>query len=431
VSSPQRTIRELSFLYVAALSTIAVLAIIGQVVIQSAIRAQRADSRVVNLAGRQRMLSQKLAKTALALATVGDEGRALRASLRADAATWASSQASLRYGDAELGLPELDAPEVIARFEAIEPHLDAMLGAVERILERERPPPDAIETLLAHEPAFLRGMDDLVFQLDAIARRKVQTLSTLEYVLLALTLLVLLLEGLFVFRPTIRRLSAAVATERKLEKEAVEAMETMQVRLGQELHDGVCQQLAGTAFYARAELRGREDGVPPDSVGRIAELVEDAAQQARSVALGLYPAALTDRHLADVLSDLGRHHHGLGWPVEVRADDTLELSHSASLHLYRVAQEALSNAWRHGQASSAALRLERDGGVVRLIIEDDGRGMVTPEHATGIGLRTMQHRASLLGGHIRFDGRPQGGTRVTLEAPLAGTEARRPDGEGS
>lgn len=421
VNGPERTLRQLSFFGVAALGAVAVLATAGQVVVQTSLGSQRADSRVINLAGRQRMLSQKIAKTAVALSSfpAPKDAPALRRTLAADAEVWRRAQQSLRDGDPELGLPSQEDPRIRDLFDEIAPHHRAILDGVAVIVAEPDRSTAGARAILEHEAAFLLGMDDLVFELDRVARQKVVALSTLEVALLALTLVVLLLEGLLVFRPLLRRVWEAVDAERRHERSFVEATEALQVRLGQELHDGVCQQLAGIAMFARAEQRGAQGGSPvsAEAVEQIASLVEDANQQARAVALGLYPAALTDRSLSDVLGDLGRQNRSLGFEVDVDAASDLDVSRSAALHLYRITQESLSNARRHGQARRAQVALFEQGREIVLTVKDDGRGLDPDAPTTGLGLRTMRHRASLLGGRLEISAAPETGTTVRVEIP--------------
>jgi len=421
VDAPERTLRQLSTFYIAALATVAALVIAGQVIVQLVLRDQRADSRVINLAGRQRMYSQKIAKTALKLAAADDDDRRSRLAdvMAEDARVWTRSQQGLRHGDRDRGLPWADDPRVVQQFERVAIHQEAMLRGVRTVLDGADPQ-TGIEQILRHEPSFLQEMDALVFELDEVARRKVETLSRTEALLMILTLGVLAFEGWFVFRPTIRRLARAVEAERQLERTVVDAMERTRARLGQDLHDGVCQQLAGTAYLARAELKLQPPsaGVPVGVLKKLAELIEEANRQARTVALGLYPPALSDRPLADVLGNLARQEADLGWPVEVDADADLILDHAVALHLYRVAQEALSNARRHSRGTGSTVSLQRDGRQVVLRVDDDGTEPVTEGGTQGIGLRTMRRRARLLGGALTVGRRPEGGTRVELIAPL-------------
>lgn len=216
--------RRLTLLYITALSTVALLTLLGQVVIQSALLRQSSDALVINIAGRQRMLSQRLSKAALALEVFPDDrSRQQNAGeLRNVVALWQRSQEGLQHGDAALGLPGNNSPAVQHLFAAIEPNYQAMLHASRNLLALALPDnlhlgsapasaflPD-IKTILAAQAGFLTGMDHIVSQYQREAEGRVAWLKSIELTLLGLTLLVLLLEGLFIFRPAVRRLAQTI-----------------------------------------------------------------------------------------------------------------------------------------------------------------------------------------------------------------------------
>jgi nitrate/nitrite-specific signal transduction histidine kinase len=214
--------RRLSMLYITALSTVALLAILGQVVIQSALQQQSSDALVINIAGRQRMLSQRLSKAALALEVFAEARQQNADELRAVLVLWQSSQEGLQHGDAKLGLPGNNSQSVKRLFAQIKPEYASMLRASYTLLAlvgtRRRPGMvtaaaflPSIQTILAAQSGFLTGMDMIVTQYEREAEERVAHLRLIEFMLLALTLLVLLLEGLFIFRPAVRRLHQSFA----------------------------------------------------------------------------------------------------------------------------------------------------------------------------------------------------------------------------
>jgi signal transduction histidine kinase len=85
------------------------------------------------------------------------------------------------------------------------------------------------------------------------------------------------------------------------------------------------------------------------------------------------------------------------------------------MHLYRIAQEALSNAMKHGKANHVTISLRKDDGLVRLVIGDDGNGMPKATSSSGMGLRTMKYRAELIGARLEMAPRPSGGTIVSCD----------------
>lgn len=220
-------VRKLTVLYVTAFSSIAAMAIVGQILIQSMLAQQKHDAYVVNIAGRQRMLSQKLSKSALALASPSDplSRDARRRELGEVVKLWERSQLGLQLGDEQLQLPGENSPAVRHMFARIEaPHRE-MLAAAKGLLITN----DALEAarqlrvILENEPQFLPGMDQIVFQYSSESSERVHGVAQLEALLLAVTLLILALEGVFIFRPAARKLRHTIEelwdTEDRLRRE--------------------------------------------------------------------------------------------------------------------------------------------------------------------------------------------------------------------
>jgi PAS domain S-box-containing protein len=215
--------------YILALSAIATVAIIGQLLIQNHLKDQRDDSRVVNVAGKQRMLSQKISKSLLLLslkqpAQRRDAVKGLRYSIR----LWALSQEGLRKGNDSLHLPGMNSETIEKMFEDIRPHFDTMFyhaNAVVSRIEKDSAIAFAelmphVDQVLEHESDFLAGMEKIVFQYDAEAHEKVTKLSRLEYLLLGISILVIILEILFVFKPTTVHVNKTIAKLIDSEKNA-------------------------------------------------------------------------------------------------------------------------------------------------------------------------------------------------------------------
>jgi signal transduction histidine kinase len=215
-----------------ALSAVAAVAILGQVLIQTHLSTQLNDSRVVNVAGKQRMLSQKITKAILLLADDerrGDRPEILRG-LKGSFNLWKASQESLQSGNDSLKLSGRNSATVMEQFGRLNDHFTRMASSVNRILtmlEKDTDTPYAllkgdIEIILAHEPEFLDGMETIVNQYDREAKAKVSSLRTMEYILLAISLFVITLEVIFIFRPTAKEVNETigmlVASERNSRK---------------------------------------------------------------------------------------------------------------------------------------------------------------------------------------------------------------------
>ena len=210
-----RKFRGFTWLYALALTWVALLSIAGQVLVQISLSRHDSDAHLVNIAGRQRMLSQKLTKSALAILLDRDSPDLdTRVSeLKNTLELWQRSHLGLQAGDRGLALPGHNSPAVNSLFKQIEaPHLK-MVAAVQAALTDSRPPQllATARMLLENEPAFLSGMDAIAFQYDAESSASVSELKRIELLLMAMTLVILALEGLFVFRPAVQILRKLVA----------------------------------------------------------------------------------------------------------------------------------------------------------------------------------------------------------------------------
>lgn len=222
--------------YILALSIIATVAIVGQVLIQSHLKTQLSDSRVINVAGKQRMLSQKIAKTVLLLKdnqTV-EERLTITENLKQSVLLWTVSQEGLLHGNDSLKLPGKNSPEAAQLFQQVHDHFKGMGESARRLIALLEKMPQAsyslliadVDNIMLHEGAFLAGMEKIVFQYDREALSKVSSLRTMEYLVLAASLLVIALELIFIFRPTsiqvnktINKLVSSEKNARKLSRE--------------------------------------------------------------------------------------------------------------------------------------------------------------------------------------------------------------------
>jgi signal transduction histidine kinase len=212
-------------------------------------------------------------------------------------------------------------------------------------------------------------------------------------------------------------------TERRwLEVNLLHATDAEQQRLGTDLHDGLGQHLTGLAFMAAA-LRDRLKASLPEEVPQaeaIARLAHAAVAQSRALARGLHPVQLDENGLIAALEELATQsgiQHGIDCRFQLRGPAPA-LPHSAELHLYRIAQEAIRNAIRHGAAQHVAITLVSTETAHRLTISDDGNGF-NPAKASAStsarGLRLMRYRATMIGGALSVESRPGRGTHIACD----------------
>jgi signal transduction histidine kinase/ActR/RegA family two-component response regulator len=229
-------VRRLTRLYLLALALIALFAIGRQWLFRQQVAAQRDNAEVINQAGRQRMLSQRLAKAALALVTAPEAAERARwlAQLQETATRWRAVQLALRFGDPALGLHPRNGPTLQALYAgAQQDHAAILAGAAELIrhyqasaASREDPRNPAVAAILAHDESFLRGMDAIVdrYQLEYEAR--IARMEGIEAGLLAAVLVLLGLEAMVIFRPI-------TAVIRRTIERLVDAQAQLQRALGE------------------------------------------------------------------------------------------------------------------------------------------------------------------------------------------------------
>ncbi len=229
-SLDKKTFDKLSRLYIIALSTIALSVIISQILVRNHLDTQKSDSTVINIAGRQRMLSQKLTKEIVSLTVSFDENKRnlLKKDIKETLVLWNLSHTSLQKGNDSLGLPKKNSVKIKQQFEAINPVFDTIQKASKSIVKNlEINPLTSIDELaldikkiINNEGEFLFIMDKIVNQYDLEADEKVVWLRKLEFSLMVLTLLILLGEFLFIFWPTAKSVKATLSDLLSAEKKA-------------------------------------------------------------------------------------------------------------------------------------------------------------------------------------------------------------------
>lgn len=221
-------------------------------------------------------------------------------------------------------------------------------------------------------------------------------------------------------------------TERKrLARQVLEVCEREQRRIGQDLHDGLGQQLTGIGLLAMSLGRKLREASPAHAADaeEIAEMMRQAVTQARDLARGLRPVALAADGFVAALNELANVvSKTSGLSVELRHGDgeIVPPDDATATHLYRIAQESVSNAIRHGRPSRIDITLARTGDAgLRLTIEDDGAGLPQPVvKGQGMGLQIMQHRARLIGAVLEVRRGSEGGTLVDVSLPRHAEAAR-------
>lgn len=223
-------------------------------------------------------------------------------------------------------------------------------------------------------------------------------------------------------------LTAEVAKREKLQRELLEVSEREQRRFGQDLHDGLCQHLAATALAGHVlgeKLAARSQGEAKDA-RKVVALIEEGINLSHQLAKGLHPVDLDSAGLMQALQEFAANTsdlHKVACKFECEMPVPIHDPGVAG-HMFRIAQEAVRNATRHGGARNIVIRLETLDEGLKLSIEDDGSGMpdqskaAKPRVHSGMGLRIMAHRSHMIGAIFQVQSRPDGtGTIVSCLLP--------------
>ena len=217
--------KKLKRMYLFALVTIAITVLLSQLLIQSNLKSQLHDSRLINISGKQRMLSQKLVKEILVYTTTTDSTRknSELQKITATFSTWKSTHFALKNGDDDLHFPKENSLKIESLYSQIQPHFDAIVAATTDLIASENNVVQSknVATILDNESAFLSKMNQIVGQYEKEALEKVRLQRNTEYGILSFTLFLLLLEFLFIFKPTTQRIEILIAKLLTSEKKAI------------------------------------------------------------------------------------------------------------------------------------------------------------------------------------------------------------------
>jgi signal transduction histidine kinase len=220
-------------------------------------------------------------------------------------------------------------------------------------------------------------------------------------------------------------LTQVIAERERLEKAILEISERERRSIGHDLHDDLGQHLTGTAFAVQVladKLLARGIKEEEADAWKIVGLIEEGIEKTRRLAHGLLPAEISRDGLVAALQELAEETTGqFGVPCEFKASGEVRLAENDSAtHLFRIVQEAISNAIRHGKTPRISIVLSAGSEGVSLAVHDEGSGLVlATEHGAGQGLGIMAHRAEIIGGRLTIAERPGGGTSVTCRLPSA------------
>ncbi len=237
-------------------------------------------------------------------------------------------------------------------------------------------------------------------------------------------------------RRTNIKLTSEIDDRKRLEQELLDVSEREQRRIGRELHDSLGQQLTGAAIMSKV-LQGKLDVVSAEhgtEAAQITRLINQAIDQTRSLSRGLQPVDVESGGLVPALEMLAASTRDLfGVDCIFTPDADIQIEDSAiGINLYRITQEAITNAIKHGQSKRIDISLCADDGAYQLAIESDGKDFpLSADDTEGMGLRIMAYRAQAMGGSVDINRGADGGTIVSCRCPVEQPSEKRESGAES
>lgn len=242
-------------------------------------------------------------------------------------------------------------------------------------------------------------------------------------------------HGICCYTQDLAEVEMMLAERRRLEKEVLEISDHSQRRLGQDLHDGLCQHLLGVALMSRtlADRLARKGSEGAEQARMITDFLYEGVGQARGVIKGLHLVNLTAGGLAAAFREFCDT-TGKLFNIPCRFETDVELTvteDDLANQIFRIAQEATNNSIKHGHAKCVTVRLSAEDGGLLVAVEDDGQGLPSKRfRPAGMGMHTMEYRAGLIGAALEFENRPEGGATVRCRLPRRQEIQIRPAAEG-
>lgn len=206
-----------------------------------------------------------------------------------------------------------------------------------------------------------------------------------------------------------------------VEQELLLISEREKRRIGQDLHDSLCQELAAASLFLQtaAHKIAKKNAAGARTLEEAARIVNDNVGLARDLARGLHPVELSSQGLANALRELAFRTSQprtvtchFDCPRQIRIGDEV-----IALNLYRIAQEAVTNAVKNGKATEIRMKLLRNRKALSLSIRDNGKGFAVSKIGSGMGLHIMKYRADVVGAEVTIDSAPGKGTTLTCSLP--------------
>lgn len=475
--------QRLTRLYMVALFVVALLSLFGQMLIQRSLNESSDDAHVVNLAGRQRMLSQRLCKMSILLinkAQFAEEASFYENDFSETLNLWVKCHYGLKNG--KLGLDKTyfvkNSAVIQNLFNDLEPKFQVISVNADSVAQKnytDKSSHTIIKNMLTNEREFLKIMDKIVSQYDVEAKERVENVKRIEFILFGFTILTLVLEAFLIFIPLVRYVQEVIlrikesenelqvknqqleetneqlistqkdlvkATEEKyllIRKEdntrstaLIEGQEEERKRLARELHDGIGQMLTGLKLDSE-QLKSLPflNEKQRKSFEEHQKLIDETIEATRTVSFNLMPSVLTDFGLSSAIRLLlERTAKGADFRATFNdLTDNITIPNKIENNLYRITQETLNNIMKHAKAKKVSITLSNEKNkYISLVVIDDGKGFdmkkTKKSRIGGNGLGNLQTRVRLLNGTIKIESEVGKGTSIFVKIPLINDEVR-------
>jgi signal transduction histidine kinase len=463
--------------YLVALFVVALLSLFGQMLIQRSLNESSNDAHVVNLAGRQRMLSQKLCKMAILITNkkkFSEEAAFYENDFNETLNLWVKYHYGLKNGKLDLEKKYFvkNSKAIEELYNEIEPKFKEISINADSISKKNYTTISShfiIKNMLINERDFLKIMDKIVFQYDFEAKNKVENVKRIEFILFGFTIITLILEAILIFIPLVKYVQEVIlkikesknelqtknqqleetneklistqkdlvkATEEKfimLRKDdntrstaLIEGQEEERKRLARELHDGIGQMLTGLKLDSE-KLKSLHfvNEKQRKSFEEHQQLIDDTIEATRTVSFNLMPSVLIDFGLSSAIKLL-LERTAKGAEFKTSFNDltkNIKIPNKVENNLYRITQETLNNIIKHAKAKKVSITLYNEKGkFISLVVIDDGKGFDMKKNKKnsvgGNGLSNLQTRVRLLNGTIKIESELGKGTSITVKIPL-------------
>lgn len=437
---------RLSFLYITALISIGVVAAFSQIIIRTNIQSQKYDEKIVNTSGRQRMLSQRLSKEFLLLEREENENarQVMLHRIQGIHQEWYTAHLFLSDQTDNQNRKINNSLAVQDMFYQLQPFFDSINYACVSVtqgplVDTASQIAESLRIILAAESHFLSYMEKITDQFEIEAASKVIYLERVELILFVVTILILLIESMFILLPTVKKLqeyfqklleanhSLELAAEaihesrRLLLSSALEAQERERKRIAMELHDGLGPLIA----LAKMNVNHLQGKVPVEDAKfteKSLEYLDQIHTGIQQISNALMPYDLEQFGLQIALENMiEAMQSGSGIEVKLYVDiNSTDFDKTFELNIYRLVQELLNNAVRHAEASEISVQVFTDDTRMVIMIEDDGKGLSSdnPLKSPGLGLKNTMSRVNAFDGNLIIDTDPQDGTTITIYLPI-------------